>query len=54
MQFSGKVGNGPGNKRLPFGGDPDRDTGIIRALAEVFTVPLLPSASSFFAAKVFS
>jgi len=27
MKFSGKVGNGPTNKRLNFGGDPDRDTG---------------------------
>jgi len=23
MKFSGKVGNGPVNKRLNFGGDPD-------------------------------
>jgi len=23
MKFSGKVGNGPVNKRLTFGGDPD-------------------------------
>ena len=32
MKFSGKVGNGPMNKRLNFGGgDPDRrlDTGIV-------------------------
>jgi len=32
MMCSGKVGNGPLNKRLNFGGDPDhrlRDTGII-------------------------
>ena len=27
MKFSGKVGNGPVNKRLNFGGDRDRDTG---------------------------
>jgi len=31
MKFSGKVGNGPINKRLNFGGDleaiPDRDNG---------------------------
>ena len=25
MKFSGKVGNGPMNKRLNFGGDPDKD-----------------------------
>jgi len=24
MKFSGKVGNGPMNKRLNFGGDPDQ------------------------------
>jgi len=35
MKFSGKVGNGPLNKRLNFGGYPDR------ALAEVCTAPLL-------------
>jgi len=31
MKFSGEVGNGPMNKRLNFGGDPDRrlDTGIV-------------------------
>jgi len=31
MKFSGKVGNGPVNKRLNFGGDPDHrlDTGIV-------------------------
>jgi len=31
MKFSEKVGNGPLNKRLNFGGDPDHvvDTGII-------------------------
>jgi len=31
MKFSGKVGNGPMNKRLNFDGDPDHclDTGII-------------------------
>jgi len=30
MKFSGKVGNGPMNKRLNFGGDPDHrlDTGL--------------------------
>jgi len=27
MKFSGMVGNGPVNKWLNFGGDPDRDTG---------------------------
>jgi len=31
MKFSGKVGNGPLNKLLNFGGDPDHrlDTGIV-------------------------
>jgi len=31
MKFSAKVGNGPINKRLNFGGDPDHrlDTGIV-------------------------
>jgi len=31
MKFSGKVGNGPANKRLNFGVDPDHrlDTGIV-------------------------
>jgi len=31
MKFSGKVGNGPMDKRLNFGGDPDpyRDTGKV-------------------------
>ena len=31
MKFSGKVGNGPVNKRLNFGDDPDHrlDTGIV-------------------------
>jgi len=31
MKFSGKVGNGPVNKSLNFGGDPDHrlDTGIV-------------------------
>jgi len=31
MEFSGKVGNGPMNKRLNFGGDPDHhlDTSIV-------------------------
>jgi len=28
MKFSGKVGNGPLNKRLNFGGDPDHGSGI--------------------------
>jgi len=31
MKFSGKIGNGPVNKCLNFGGDPDHhlDTGIV-------------------------
>ena len=39
MTFSGKVGNGPVNKWLDFGGDldPESDTGKI-ALAEVCTL----------------
>jgi len=41
------VGNGPMNKRLNFGGDPDHGFGsrmgtlVRRALAEVCTVPVL-------------
>ena len=44
MKFSGKVGNGPMNKRLNFGGDPDHGsiaTLVRRALAEVCTVRVL-------------
>jgi len=43
MRFSGKVGNGPRNKGLNFGGEPhpNRDTVIRRALAEVCTVTVL-------------
>jgi len=31
MKFSGKIGNGPMNKQLNFGGDPDHhlDTGVV-------------------------
>jgi len=37
MKFSGKVGNGPVNKRLTFGGDLDHrlDTGIVSAFDTV-------------------
>jgi len=38
MEFLGKAGNGPMNKRLHFGGDPDHGYG---ALVEVCTVPVL-------------
>jgi len=50
MKFSEKVGNGPVNKRLNFGGDPDTDPNpnpdpyrdmVRRALAEVCIVPVL-------------
>ena len=45
MKFSGKVGNGPMNKWLNFGGDPENGSGIAtlvrRALVEVCTVPVL-------------
>jgi len=44
MKFPGKVGTGPVNKRLNFGGDPDGIwivTLVRRALAEVCTVPVL-------------
>jgi len=47
MKFSQKVGNGPKNKWLNFGGDPftdpdtDRHQNLRRALAEVCTVPVL-------------
>ena len=36
MKFSGKVGNGPTNKWLNFGGDPDRITVWIRRLFSGF------------------
>jgi len=37
MKFSGKVGNGPMNKRLNFGGDPDHslDTGIVAGFVTI-------------------
>jgi len=53
MKFSGKIANGPMNKRLNFGGHPDHGSGygygsavriatlVRRALAEVCTVPVL-------------
>jgi len=51
MKFLGKVGNGPVNKCLNFGGDPDHGcryririrvaTLVIRTLVEVCTVPVL-------------
>jgi len=48
MKFSGKLGNGPLNKWLNFGGDHSRiwiririATVVRRALAEVCTVPVL-------------
>ena len=45
MKFSGKVGSGPTNKRLHFGGDHGSGSGsptlVRRALAEVYTVPVL-------------
>ena len=54
MKFSRKVGSGPVNKRLNFGGEPDPNTdpdrhqntdsdrhqNLRRALAEVCTVPV--------------
>jgi len=47
MKFSGKVGNGPMNKRLNFGGDPEIRiaTLVRRALAQVCTIPVLLVAS---------
>jgi len=50
MKFSGKVGNGPVNKRLNFGNDPDHGFRSVwrywvrRALAEVCTVPVSQAA----------
>jgi len=37
MKFSGKVGNGPVNKWLNFGGDPDHrlDTGLISGFVTI-------------------
>jgi len=49
MKFSGKVGSGPENKCLNFGGDPDPVAILVRrALAEVGTVPVLLVCSSSF------
>jgi len=52
VKFSGKGGNGPVNKWLNFGGDPDHGSRYIatfvrRALAEVCSVPVLPVTYSF-------
>jgi len=37
MKFTGKVGNGPVNKLLNFGGDPDHrlDTGIVSGFVTI-------------------
>ena len=47
MKFSEKVGNGPTDKLLNFGGDPEIRiaTLVRRALAEVCTVPVLLSSA---------
>jgi len=39
MKFTGKVGNGPRNKRLNFGGDPDHrlNTGIVFWIQGLFS-----------------
>ena len=48
-EISGKVGNGPVNKRLNFGGDRIRIATLVRrALAEVCTVPVLLVLECFF------
>jgi len=41
VKFSAKVGNGPVNKLLNFGGDLDHGSGSVRVLAEVCSVPVL-------------
>jgi len=43
MNLQGRLGlgNGPVNKRLNHGGDVDHGSGYGRALAEVYTVPVL-------------
>jgi len=47
MNFPGKVGSGPVNKRLNFGGDRIA-TLVRRALAEVCTVSVLLVLSFYF------
>ena len=41
MKFSGTVGNGPMNKRLNFGGNPDHrlDTGIVFRIRHHWEIP---------------
>ena len=49
MKFSGKVGNGPLNKWLNFGGDPDRhlDTGIVFRIRHYWEIRKMVNGHSF-------
>jgi len=49
MKFSGKVGNGPVNKRLNFGGDPDQrlDTGIVFWIRQYWEIRKMDNGRSF-------
>jgi len=49
MKFSGKVGNGPTNKRLNFVGDPDHrlDTGIVFRIRHYWEIRKVVNGHSF-------
>jgi len=49
MKFSGKVGNGPLNKWIHFGGDPDRrlDTGIVFRIRHCWEIRKVVNGRSF-------
>jgi len=49
MKFSRKVGNGPVNKRLNFGGDPDHrlDTGIVFRICHYWEIQKVVNGHSF-------
>jgi len=49
MKFSGKVGSGPVNKRLHFGGDPDHclDTGIVFRVRHYWKIRKVINGHSF-------
>jgi len=52
MKFSGKVGNGPVNKGLNFGGDPDHhlDTGIVFVIRHYWEIQKVVNGHKFAAA----
>jgi len=49
MKFSGKVVNGPMNKRLNFSGDPDHrlDTGIVFRICHYWEIRKVVNGDSF-------